>query len=522
MKKHIALPPRNLSFSSRLLIINSHIYALGSWIVIGIGSLMWWLDFTFIGVIFFVIGFFSLRSVFKKGRRTIKILKKGKAAYGKLIKSEDLHQKGTLKAIKFAKKISPQFKEELEDKGMSIEEYAQKDLDARIENEPQNVILKYFFEFKTREGMTHKVEAKVKYNDGDILEDEEDELILYNPNNPDKAVVYDAIKNAPKILSDGSFGPAPYSKMSVLIVPLVVILMNIGFLAPSFPSLPSSDEIQNAEKTGYLSLLLGNEYTAVVYIYRGMTNLAGSEAFMSQIQKETIEENFEKFMMLEKLKTGNAIREIYVEHQSELAKVLNKLIKARNNLKLVPAENMMEITKDLASDCFSIIDFFEMDIEKRYENAQDAVKFFESVYSSYIPDTTSSLDTIYLDDTAYITLPTKWYSYSSYCADAYFLLSRSALYKQSFEESEQAARKAIEKMPHSTVFYTHLPTALVFQGKFEEAKSLYLEWKDKCPMKDGTELNDPFKEEFSQILQSLEKEGIMHPDVEKARALLMD
>ena len=51
--------------------------------------------------------------------------------------------------------------------------------------------------------------------------------------------------------------------------------------------------------------------------------------------------------------------------------------------------------------------------------------------------------------------------------------------QESFEESEQAARKTLELSPESVGVVSNLASALLFQGKYEEALAYYQEWKDK-------------------------------------------
>ncbi|MCB0664002.1 MAG: DUF3592 domain-containing protein, partial [Saprospiraceae bacterium] len=53
------------------------------------------------------------------------------------------------------------------------------------------------------------------------VEDEEKEIILYDRFHPEKAIVYDAMPNAPKILPEGIIDPAYISKGWVLFLPVV-------------------------------------------------------------------------------------------------------------------------------------------------------------------------------------------------------------------------------------------------------------------------------------------------------------
>jgi hypothetical protein len=63
---------------------------------------------------------------------------------------------------------------------------------------------------------------------------------------------------------------------------------------------------------------------------------------------------------------------------------------------------------------------------------------------------------------------------------------------------------------------TNLALVLLYQGKYEEAKIIYLQLKDK-PYGDAT-----YGTTFLEDLEVLEKEGITHPDVAKIRKLLTE
>ena len=170
----------------------------------------------------------------RKSWKTIRLLKHGEAAYGKLTKSEDESLAQTKKVLDLLAKVS---KKKIVKEGMTKEDFLKK----MIESQPAdpNRMMKYFFEFQARAGTKHKVEALIKEADGAVLEDDENELILYNPRNPDQAVVYDSIPNGPKLQFDGSFSSATLSRFTVLILPILVILLNIGFSVYNF-GLPNS------------------------------------------------------------------------------------------------------------------------------------------------------------------------------------------------------------------------------------------------------------------------------------------
>ena len=103
-------------------------------------------------------------------------------------------------------------------------------------------------------------------------------------------------------------------------------------------------------------------------------------------------------------------------------------------------------------------------------------------------------------------------------------LSYKKLLAKQFDKAALAASEAINLCKEKNVkeeeyswIYTNLAHALLFQNKFNDAKNLYLEWKDKTYPQDTTKT---FKYYFLQDLDELEKAGITHPDIAKIRELL--
>lgn len=83
-----------------------------------------------------------------------------------------------------------------------------------------------------------------------------------------------------------------------------------------------------------------------------------------------------------------------------------------------------------------------------------------------------------------------------------------------YSEAEKMVREGMAINPSNNSLKSYLPTALLLQGKREEAEKIYLEMKD---IMDGRE---PFKATFLNDLDILEKSGITHPDFEEIRKLL--
>ena len=80
-------------------------------------------------------------------------------------------------------------------------------------------------------------------------------------------------------------------------------------------------------------------------------------------------------------------------------------------------------------------------------------------------------------------------------------------------DAEINARIAIKSS--LDIAYTNLALALLYQGKWPEAKAIYEAWMDKPYDKENT-----WRDIFLKDLDELEAAGITHPDVKKARKLL--
>ena len=99
-------------------------------------------------------------------------------------------------------------------------------------------------------------------------------------------------------------------------------------------------------------------------------------------------------------------------------------------------------------------------------------------------------------------------------ASGYGSLAWYQLFIQQFAEAEQSARAGLAKDPGEEWIKTNLALALLYQGKWEASKEVYLSLKDK-KYGEGTD-----KDTFLSDLAELEQAGISHPDVKRARALL--
>jgi Tfp pilus assembly protein PilF len=99
-------------------------------------------------------------------------------------------------------------------------------------------------------------------------------------------------------------------------------------------------------------------------------------------------------------------------------------------------------------------------------------------------------------------------------AAQYGWLAWYQLFVRQFAAAEQAARAGLAKDPGEEWINTNLVLALLFQGKWEAAKQVYETQKDQ-PYGNST-----YRTTYLEDLDTLEKEGITHPDVAKARKLL--
>lgn len=97
----------------------------------------------------------------------------------------------------------------------------------------------------------------------------------------------------------------------------------------------------------------------------------------------------------------------------------------------------------------------------------------------------------------------------------YGLQSYRHLFLKQYAESEQTAKEGIDIAPDEIWIKTNQGHALLFQGKFEQAKAIYLANKE-VKLSDGKTFGKAVLDDFND----LEKAGITHPDMAKIRKLL--
>ncbi|MBX2979464.1 MAG: tetratricopeptide repeat protein [Flavobacteriales bacterium] len=95
-------------------------------------------------------------------------------------------------------------------------------------------------------------------------------------------------------------------------------------------------------------------------------------------------------------------------------------------------------------------------------------------------------------------------------------LSWYCLFDRRFAEAQQAAERGLQLDPSEVWINTNLALAHLYQGHYQEAAAIYQRMKVQ-QYGEGT-----YRATFLEDLDALEAEGITHPDVARARALLAE
>ena len=90
------------------------------------------------------------------------------------------------------------------------------------------------------------------------------------------------------------------------------------------------------------------------------------------------------------------------------------------------------------------------------------------------------------------------------------------LFQRNFVESEQTARRALELDDTQTFVKVALAHALLFQDKYEAAKTFYLELKPQKNIESGRS----YQEILLEDLDKLEQKGLTHKRINDIRQLL--
>ncbi|MCX6256405.1 MAG: tetratricopeptide repeat protein, partial [Bacteroidia bacterium] len=117
----------------------------------------------------------------------------------------------------------------------------------------------------------------------------------------------------------------------------------------------------------------------------------------------------------------------------------------------------------------------------------------------------------------YIVLAQSKPVYKYRLAECYSSSSFYEVQSKNFELAETMARKSLET--DSTYIWgnSNLALAMLFNGKYEKAKNIYMSLKDKTIPGEKTK---KFREAFLEDIEEMEKAGVTHPDVSKIKVLL--
>ncbi len=100
---------------------------------------------------------------------------------------------------------------------------------SRINNQP---IYKVIYEFEAENGKSYKAEGKT--HRAHLLQEGVDQQIIYAQKEPSYSVLFDTIPFAPKMDEEGSFLPIPKRNMWVLVLPVLTVFGNIGYILGRF------------------------------------------------------------------------------------------------------------------------------------------------------------------------------------------------------------------------------------------------------------------------------------------------
>jgi WD40 repeat protein len=95
-------------------------------------------------------------------------------------------------------------------------------------------------------------------------------------------------------------------------------------------------------------------------------------------------------------------------------------------------------------------------------------------------------------------------------------LSMKLITMKDFKLSLKAALLSLQADSSNEYIYTNLPLAYIFNNKYNEAKKIYLKFIDLILKSE----NKPYNKIFLQDIETLENQGIMHPDFNNVKELL--
>lgn len=164
-------------------------------------------------------------------------------------------------------------------------------------------------------------------------------------------------------------------------------------------------------------------------------------------------------------------------------------------------EETLAICHDFSSNNLSVVSFYHSSLHwlsQLYSTTSEHTRYYE-LNEEWLP----ILKTYYQEDAE-----SNKGNYSSALINQSF----QCIFLKKFEQAEQYAREALQIDDSKTIIYTNLAAALLFQGKYDEAEQIYIQYKDK--LRDG----------FLQDLADFEAAGIIpeerKTDVERIKKML--
>ncbi|MBX2874968.1 MAG: tetratricopeptide repeat protein [Saprospiraceae bacterium] len=248
------------------------------------------------------------------------------------------------------------------------------------------------------------------------------------------------------------------------------------------------------------ALFLGGEWNELKDVYKKVIKLAYD---LAETDPETFEIKIAKM----------ALYSAYIKLRT------NDKAAALKDLEMTKEFSIKYFTKpDIKRNFFQMIHYFGWEVmdSTLAHLDEEGLVFRQAYYAAQAPEakTIELQKLIDLYEKALAEGVVSQYFISSLAAD-YSDLSYFSVVTRNFEKAEKAARRGIQLDASQPWILTNLAMALLFQGKYEEAKTIYEEKKGEWMEGVGT-----WNKVFLDDLADMETQGVTHPDVEKIRALL--
>lgn len=240
MTRKLPPPPRRLDLFSRLVIQFGALYATGGWLLLAILSGCFWaarwgvtfgliLSLTAIPLV--VLGVASVYQSIRSGTLAVRLLRTGRFTRGKLVDVSFANVRTGLKVVKAMRYLPGEHQRFSGHPEMSAErlpDTLEKAIRESQDEEPERTMLHYSVKFRADDGREYFARGTTDAQSGTKIEDEALEPVLYLADNPNRALILDAIVHLPEIRPDGSLAPLPPDKFVYLILPLGVVVVNLA------------------------------------------------------------------------------------------------------------------------------------------------------------------------------------------------------------------------------------------------------------------------------------------------------